>query len=297
MTLAGRICVIYNPTAARRRAATRVERLRAELGTRAEFRPTDRPGHAEELARHAALEGFAIVAAAGGDGTVHEVANGLLASGRTEVAFAVLPLGSANDYAHSLGQAGLPNWSATRQVDVGEVTADDGRRRWFVNTMGLGFSGAVALESRAIGWLQGIPLYGLAFLRALWRHHALPMMDAHFDSVVRKTPTLSLTIALGQREGNLVVAPKASLDDGWFDYVHAGPLSRWQVLRHLPKLASGGELPANHPAIWQGRCREAQLTSKAPLLVHLDGEFFCKPLDGVRNLEVRLLAGRLRVVV
>ena len=62
------------------------------------FRPTERRGHAVDLAREAALEGFATVAAAGGDGTAHEVASGLLNSQRTDVTFAVIPLGSANDY-------------------------------------------------------------------------------------------------------------------------------------------------------------------------------------------------------
>ena len=75
-----------------------MQELKQVLASRAEFWPTKRAGHAEELARDASLKGFSVVAAAGGDGTVHEVANGLLRAGRPEVEFAVLPLGSANDY-------------------------------------------------------------------------------------------------------------------------------------------------------------------------------------------------------
>src|SRR5262245_54024018 len=97
------VCVIFNPSAGRGQARRHLDRLRRALGTRGEFRPTRSPGHAEELARQAALDGFPFVAAAGGDGTVHEVVNGLLQADRPEAVLAVLPIGSANDYADSLG--------------------------------------------------------------------------------------------------------------------------------------------------------------------------------------------------
>ena len=93
------ICVIFNPAAGRRRARQRLEAISTGWLSNAELWPTERRGHAEELARRAAASGFGIVAAAGGDGTVHEVANGVLKAGRPEVCFAVIPLGSADDYA------------------------------------------------------------------------------------------------------------------------------------------------------------------------------------------------------
>src|SRR5438309_933497 len=96
------LCVIYNPAAGFGWAAQRLEGLKRVLGNRAEFWPSLFPGHAEELAAQAAREGFAVVGAAGGDGTIHEVANGLLREGPTSTALAVFPIGSANDYAHSL---------------------------------------------------------------------------------------------------------------------------------------------------------------------------------------------------
>src|SRR5438105_2827189 len=96
------LCVIYNPVAARGRAAARLLTVREALKDKADFLPTQGPGHAIELARQAALAGYETVAAAGGDGTVHEVANGLLQADRTGPVFAVFPLGSANDYALAL---------------------------------------------------------------------------------------------------------------------------------------------------------------------------------------------------
>src|SRR2546427_11828619 len=89
--------------AGRGRALRRLRALPRRWADRAELRPTEQPGHAEELALNAARAGFAIVGAAGGDGTVHEVANGLLRADGSNTALTVFPIGSANDYAYSLG--------------------------------------------------------------------------------------------------------------------------------------------------------------------------------------------------
>src|SRR5262245_52803221 len=147
------ICVIYNPAAGRGRARERMARLRRVLGRRAAFRVSLRPGHAVELAREAALEGFKVIAGAGGDGTVHEVANGILLSECPDPVLAVIPVGSANDYAHALQLS--PDWwlrrdpgIGVRPVDVGRATAPDNRIRYFINGLGVGFNGAVTREAR-----------------------------------------------------------------------------------------------------------------------------------------------------
>jgi diacylglycerol kinase family enzyme len=84
------------------------------------------------------------------------------------------------------------------------------------------------------------------------------------------------------------------VDDGLFDYLHAGPLSRLEVLRFLPQVALWGP-PSYHPKVRQGRCRELRLQSATPLTVHIDGEFFARPEDDIRFLDIRLLPGALRV--
>ncbi len=298
MSAAG-VCVIYNPAAGKGRAHARLDRLRRTLGTSAEFWPTRNPGQAEELARRAAEAGIPVVAAAGGDGTVHEVANGLLSSESRTVTMAVVPVGSANDYAHSLGLD--DRWwmhpdptVGPRRVDVGIVRAGT-RSRYFVNGLGLGFNGAVTLESRRIKRLQGLALYGLAFLRALWSHFRAPLITVQMDDAAARTvPTLALSLALGRREGNFVVAPNARLDDGLFDYVHVGPLHRRDLLKFVPGMITGRL--RYHPAVWMGNCRRVHLRSEAALTVHVDGEFFCLPQEDVRELEVELLPGRLQVL-
>jgi diacylglycerol kinase family enzyme len=293
------LCVIYNPASGRGRARQRLDLLRRGLGQRADFWPTAGPGQAEELALRAAGAGYPTVAAAGGDGTVHEVANGLLRAGRPQITLAVLPIGSANDYAHSLGLG--PRWWLEPEAEVRPCTVDvglarsGGRVRYFVNGLGLGFNGAVTVESRRVRFLQGLPLYGLALLRALLFRYSHPLMSVTIDGQGRHTPTLALGLALGRREGNFVVAPDARLDDGLFDYLHVGPLPRRSLLTFLPGLFAG-RLRPSHPAVWTGRCRRVLVHSEEPLTVHADGEFFCLPEDGLRDLEATLLPGALRVL-
>lgn len=293
-----RWCIIYNPAAGRGRASGRLRALQQGLaGQEVEYRPTDAAGHAEALALRAAEEGFTVVGAAGGDGTVHEVANGILRAGRPDVALAVFPVGSANDYAHSLGlDAGwwrTPSFR-TRSVDAGWVRTSGGKERYFVNGLGMCFNAAVTFESRRVRWLQGVPLYGVALVRALCYHFIAPEVRISMDGQTRTAPTLAFSVALGRREGNFVLAPHAVLDDGWFDYLHAGRLRRWEILKFFPRMVTG-RLPV-HPQLRYGRCREVDLTSEIPLIVHLDGELFCLPDDGVRGLDIRILPGKLRVV-
>jgi diacylglycerol kinase family enzyme len=292
------VCVIFNPRAGRGRGPGRLDRLRRTLGDKAVFWPTEGPGHAEELALRAAQEGFTTLGAAGGDGTVHEVANGLLRAERPSTTLAVLPVGSANDYAHSLGldadwwQSVDPG-IARLQVDVGRVRAGE-CMRYFVNGFGLGFNGAVVLESRRITHLQGLPLYSLALIRALCFCYTHPIVTVEMDGEARKGPTLALSLALGRREGNFVIAPDAILDDGYFDYLYIGGLARRRAFILAPALIAG-RLPSDHPDLRRGRCRRVHLSSPTPLLAHSDGEVLCRPQEGIKELEIELLPGALRV--
>jgi diacylglycerol kinase family enzyme len=293
------VCVIFNARAGSGRAAQRLRRLQRVLGPRAEFRPTEGRGHGAELALEAAKAGFPLVAAAGGDGTVHEVANGLLRSGCRETTLAVLPIGSANDYAASLGLG--PDWwlradpaVAPSPVDVGVVRAPDGRAAWFVNNLGVGLTGAVALEAERVP-LRGLSRYMVGLMRTLCYRYHHPVTAVTLDDETRREPTLALSLGLGKREGNFVLVPAAELDDGLFDYVHAGALTRRTLLRLVPA-GVVGRLPTDFPGLRLGRCRRASVLSEAPLVAHTDGEFFCRPEENVRALEVELLPGRLRVL-
>lgn len=294
-------CVIYNPAAGRGRAERALRELPPALAAGADLRPTARPGHAVELARAACDAGFAKVIAAGGDGTAHEVANGILQSARRDAVFGVWPVGSANDLAYTLGtdvwwqrRAENPP-TATMAIDVGRVSAA-GRERYFVNGFGVGFNGMVTVEAVKTKWLTGLPLYAWAFLKALVKHFATPEMTIAFDGHEVTTPTLSLSVFNAQREGNFPLRPNARIDDGLFDYLHATKLSRAHLIRFLPAMARGA-LPEHHRLLKLGRAARFAVRAAVPLCVHADGEFVCVPQDGVREVSVELEPKRLLVEV
>jgi YegS/Rv2252/BmrU family lipid kinase len=296
------ICIIYNPFAGRGRAAGLWRQIALELGSSARLLPTQSPGHGLELARQASLQGFATVAAAGGDGTVHEVINGIVAAKNPNVAFAVLPLGSGNDYARMVGAPLKPEEMIRRllsdqvwAVDIGQVILDGNPPHYFCNTLGLGLSGAVTWEAKKIRWLRGISLYGLAAIKSIYRHFRSVPIQVTEDGCTNESHLLYMAVALGRAEGGgFVVAPQAELDDGWFDLLHATRLSRWQALGYLPKMVSGN-LPADCEVIQRRRVRGLTIRSELPIPVHADGELLATPAAGARICEITLLPGALKV--
>lgn len=298
----GPLCLISNPKAGRGQGGRVLRKVLQLLGKQTECWISKEPGHAVELARQAADVGFGTVIAAGGDGTVHEIANGLLDAKREGVALGVLPLGSGNDYAASLNLprevnqlAEILSGDTVRRVDAGVVTTDTGKRRWFVNTLGFCLSGAVVWEIRKVRWLQGLSLYAWGALRAIVRHFRAPFTRLKFDAEQLNLPTLFLTVALGRQEGGgFVVAPSAELDDGLFDYLHGTRISRLGALWYMPALAKG-RIPVNDPAVRVGRCRSLEVRADEPLIIHCDGEVLSGPDDNVREVRVEIQPGVLSV--
>lgn len=292
------VCLIFNPASGRRRAARRLEQTVPLWPQAAELRATEYVGHASVLAEQAVREGFRRVGAAGGDGTVHEVANGILRTGRSDVTLVVAPLGSANDYAWSLRQefTGAERAGSVRALaDVGRIRDDRGREQWFVCNLGIGLNGLVTVESRRIGRLQGPALYGLAALRVILRRRRPQLWTLQWDGApADPAPALMLSLMLGRREGSFVMAPQASVADGLFDAVLARPMTRLRLLRHLLRLARHGLLHAD-PRVELRRCRSLRLTANEPLCIHTDGEVFCGPADGVQSVEIEVQPARLPV--
>ncbi len=292
-------CVIYNPAAGRGRAVWAVRRMRRQL-TEVEFRSTTGPGQAVELARAAASDGFARVVAAGGDGTAHEVANGLLTSGRPDVVFAAWPAGSMNDYAFACGLTGW--WAHGRRDPLAVIAADvlrvttGGVERFAVNNVGVGFNGLVTVEARRLTRLRGHALYATAFMIAAARRYATPTADTDLDGVRTSGPLLALSVSVGQREGGFPLFRAARLDDGRADTLRIGAVRRHELFRHLPGLLVG-RLPVGHPELTPDVCQTARVRSVVGLCVHTDGEVIRQPGGGPTDVTVKLLTARLRVEV
>src|SRR5207244_9896957 len=113
--------------------------------------------------------------------TTHEMLTGLIRENNPDAAFTIIPIGSANDYAFSLG-LDRKDAPPPRRVDVGVVRAPNGKQVYFGCCLGMGLNGCVTWESRQIRRLLGVLLYGLATIRALIYHYRFPLVTLHFDA-------------------------------------------------------------------------------------------------------------------
>jgi diacylglycerol kinase (ATP) len=155
----------------------------------------------------------------------------------------------------------------------------------------------VTRQVNRIQWLQGTALYGLGTVLTLLREFRHQELEIRIDEEpLWRTPTLLFSALVGRREGSFRLAPRAVVDDGLFDFIHAGRLSRWEVLRLLPRVALFGA-PEQYPGVRQGRCRHITVASNEPLIVHTDGEFFCLPEEKIHSIEIELLPGPLQIEV
>ncbi|MGL6073771.1 MAG: diacylglycerol/lipid kinase family protein [Fimbriiglobus sp.] len=293
-----RTALIFNPQAGRGQAIKTLERNRHWLPAHELF-PTSCPGDAIRLAKECAMSGFERIAALGGDGTAHEVANGILQSERS-VLFSAWPLGSSNDYARTCGMNVW--WKREGRMATSELLADvgvvhsEGRERYFINGCGIGFNGMVTFEAHKIDWLRGMPLYVLAFLRAMRKHYLTPMTHIEMDGTPCDRETLSISFNLAQREGGFPVTWEAKLDDGQFEVFHAAKLKRWQLVRYLPALITG-RLPTNHSELRRSQAVKVKVSRGLPWALHTDGELFTTPDRGECVATIELLPKRLRVEV
>jgi diacylglycerol kinase (ATP) len=295
--------IIVNPTAGGGRAARLVPWLRdraaaagGALGGHTVV-VTARAGHAEELAARAVADGVERVVAVGGDGTVQEVVNGLLAVDGPEATMGVVPVGTGNDLARSLG---LPRriedaWAvavggAARRIDVA-LAYGAGRSRWFASAGGIGFDAqvAAAMATRS-GWQRGTAGYLLTTLTEL-RRFSNRRIRLTLDDETADHSVLFVAIANGAYYGGgMRIAPDAAADDGSLDVCIVGDITRMTAIRQLPNLYRGTHV--RHPAVALARARRVTIEGGPETLVHLDGEPF-----GALPLEVELVAARLTVAV
>lgn len=266
--------LILNPVAGRGRARKKesdaleaLERARIPF----ELLETEAPGHATELARTAHREGADLIIAAGGDGTVHEVAQGVWG---TDAVLGVIPLGSGNDFAISHG---LPRDvdAAVEVLRDGPVRATDVGRfgdTAYFNTMGIGFNAEVSAQSRRLKRLRGIPLYLTAVLRSFTSHRSV-VMEIETPEFRWERLTYLVTIAIGVCEGGgFHLTPDALTDDGLFDVCLVEHLSIPAALRILPRALKGRH--TGHEKVTMLRVPNIRITAPHDIWVHADGQIY-----------------------
>lgn len=301
------IRMIYNPEADRGRSyqiAGDLHQLSNEWGG-ADWVGTDYPGHANELAAAAAQKGYETVVALGGDGTVHEVVNGLLqVEEDRRPRLGVVPLGSGNDFAAGIGVPPDPIAAVRRifkggqvkSVDIGRVKDGSGRTEYWCNVLGIGFDAAINIQSRNIPWMHGFWMYLAAILRTIILKYERPLLDLDMDGRKQTGRILMLTIGNGAREGGgFRFAPDAKMDDGLLDYLVIDPISRFRMLRLLPEVMRGTH--GRFPDVHLGRFQSLRLHSDMALPIQADGEMFAPYAADVRDLEVQVMPRSLQVVV
>jgi diacylglycerol kinase (ATP) len=249
-----------------------VAELRAE-GHRITVRMTFESGDARRFARGAALSGCDVVAAAGGDGTVNEVVNGLAFTER-KVALAVIPMGTANDFARGL-RLPLDTLSALRIAAEGEpADVDVARvnRRCFINVSTGGFGAeATQVASRAEKkWLGGVSylIRGAQKLVRFVPGNAAFSVD---DDLVHDGEFVFFAVGNASLTGGGTrIAPRASIGDGKLDVVVARGMSRLDFLALLPDLRAGTHLESPHVSYFQAS--KFEVNTRTPVSVNADGE-------------------------
>jgi YegS/Rv2252/BmrU family lipid kinase len=291
-----RYLVILNPAAGRGRVRREWPRMAQALraaGVGFDLVETKAPGEAVDIAQRAALEYDAVIAA-GGDGTVHEVVNGLLRAGGG-AALGVLPLGSGDDFVKM-----LPGRDAVARIVVPEVRALDAGRiragdteRFFANGMDIGFGAHASRNVRNVpALLTGLGAYLGALALTLVRYPKLEVR-LQLDDNEPFTQTTAMTAVMNGCAfgGSFRVCPDARADDGELDLLIADGVGRWEILGLVPRIMRGTHV--GDPRLRLARARRVLIESEAPLLVEADGEIV---FEGARRLDIEILPWALRVL-
>lgn len=307
--------VIINPESANGATRDAWPKIASELASRlGPFTPkfTSQPGEGSEFAASAARKGTKLIIACGGDGTISEVANGILSVG-SDSELGILPSGTGGDFRKTIG---IPTRTAdaarilrkghTRLIDVGKVTftRDDGEleSRYFLGVASFGMSAEVIarvkeggpdwLPTKGPKWLQGRVSFGVAMLQTALKTSATRVVVQLDDDPARHMTVANLCIANARYfGGGMKIAPNAKLDDGKFDVISIGDLGAARILGNAPRLYLGAHLSmtdVGHALATKVSARPAN--SDERIEIEVDGE-----LPGHLPATFQILPRALRV--
>jgi diacylglycerol kinase (ATP) len=273
---------LVNPAAENGSAGRRWPELAhraAALGLRGDALLSERPGHLAELARQAAGSGAELLVAVGGDGTVNEVANGIAGLGSE---LAVIPLGTGWDFVRTYGiprkleaAVEVALRGRAREIDLGlaRYRAWDGTEResLFANIASAGMSGAIAKRanetSKALGGKASY-LWATLAVFSRWRNDEVCV---RVDGEEHAGRMHDVIVANGRYlGGGMMICPEAQPDDGLFDVLLIGDLTKRDLMLTLPKTYRGTHLP--HPKAMLLRGASVEVEAPEPLPIELDGE-------------------------
>lgn len=296
-----KVKVILNPYANRWGAKEKIKAVEAALTAVSldyDLTVTDKPQVGTEVARQAALAGYEAVIAAGGDGTISEVVNGLMQASPAgpTVPLGIIPIGSANDFSKMVnlpedisGAVRTIAAGQTRAIDVGEIRLPD-RVHYFNNNSAVAMEPMITLEHIKIKRISGELRYYVALLKGIIKMNAW-QMRLTWDDGGFEGPTYLLSMCNSPRTGGFMMAPGAEVDDGRFDFVLAPEVSKLTVLAILLRLLQGTHI--HHPQVTFKRTTRLTIESLPGTPLHADGEILA---TAVSPIIYQILPGQLTLL-
>jgi YegS/Rv2252/BmrU family lipid kinase len=279
--------LIVNPVAGRTKKL--FPKIKAALKRVAfDYQLTSSPGEATEIAKKAWAER---IVAVGGDGTINEVASGILKSKKSDKTLGIIPTGNGNDFIRSLKiPANIYDAievllaDRRRKVDVGRIGS-----RYFVNGLGIGLDGAVAQAIHQMKYLKGAYLW--AVLKKVLTFKSFPL-KIEAPSWKYEGKLLLAGASIGKYHGgNFKLAPDAEIDDGLFDVYMIEDFTLLQRFVKIPMTRSGKHVQLAGVSIKRAPWIWISSVSKMPP-AHVDGELI--KLD--RKFKVEIIKGALEVI-
>jgi YegS/Rv2252/BmrU family lipid kinase len=296
--------VIINPVAGAGSGLRLRPELERELAARQlEFRieETRGHGHAAELASLAVQAGAPAIIAVGGDGTVHEVVNGMLQAAGNEpsrAALGVIPIGTGNDFVKMVGTTTRPAaYDALAEGRVLQVDAGyaiwDGASEFFINSVGTGIDVEVVRRVNRMRSLYGGTAYLTALVRALFSYHPAPLHITVDGVALPARRVMMAAVSNGCCVGGTFrLSPGASISDGSLDLCIVEELGIARSLALVPLILRGTHESHRAVACMRGRVFDLEAEGKDPLMIQLDGEL--REVPG-RNVQVAIRSGVLPV--
>lgn len=293
--------IILNPYANRWGAKAQVPAIESacrDAGLEFDLVQTAAPGHGKKEAASAASGKYDAVVAAGGDGTVSEVVNGLIsASGGATLPLGIIPIGTGNDFSDMAGLPGNVSQAvhtiaggATRPVDAGRIEAD-ANTHYFDNNCALAMEPLVSIENMRMTRFSGNLRYVVALIKALLKLKAWHMRIA-WDGGDYEGPAYLLSVCNSPRTGGIFpMAPGAKIDDGLFDFVFAPELPKTTVLSIVVRLFRGTHV--HHEAVTFARTRGLTISSEPGTPIHADGELLT---ESAKRIAYQVLPGKITLI-
>lgn len=278
-----KIALIFNPFSGGKKAHQALPYVHKELNTNGatiNMFTSEYHGHLQKISRKLEIEKYDAIISMGGDGTHFHVLNGLIGANDPDKIppLGIIPVGTGNSFIKDLGILTVEKsieailGQRCKFVDICEFTQNDDSY-YFINNIGLGFITDVVHRAQFFKrFNQASYLIGV-FIETVWlKEHFLDIVIDH-EKIQQNNCMLAVCNSkyIG---GNMLIAPDAIIDDGLFDVIMVDKLSRFELLKTLPKIFTGEHI--NHPAVSCIKANHIKIKTRPEMMLSPEGELFGK---------------------